>query len=339
MYSSLGGQHQVLNPKKVATIMLLTLVLAMALVYLNPTLAQSNQEQKQKAETLLNILGTVNASVTEAKDRLTNQNIPVPQAAITSYNEGVAHAEEAANLMNTQHYAAASAEAVEAMQKFKDALLTLQDASPTEPTETEATAENVINLRANITRAYEYVERLENLTAKARTAGYNITALATIDDKISLAKEHLENATDELDELNLDGATQQLQDTKIVLEELKNVYNRLVNSVKLANTRRYLEEIAVRITKTRDNVTNSAALSQQNKTNALSALDNSESSLEDAQNFIDENMVDDAIKELEEAKKWEDESRNYLPPSLAATDQNSAVDKNQQNTGSASTTK
>jgi archaellum component FlaC len=335
MYSSVGGQHQVLNPKKVATVMLLTLILAMVLVYLNPTLAQSNQEQKQKAETLINILDPVNASITEAKDRLASQKIPVPQAAETEYNEGVAHAEEAANLLNIEHYAAASAEAVEAMQKFKDTLLILQEASPTEPTETEATAEGVINLKANITRAYEYIERVENLTVKARTAGYNTT---DIDDKILLVKEHLENATDELDALNLNGATQQLQDAKNVLEELKEFYIRLVNRVKLVNTRRYLEEIAKRVNETKTNIANTATLPTQNRTDALSALDNSESSLEKAGNSIEKGNVDDAIDELEEAKMWEDESRKYLSPSVSATpSQTSAVDKNMQRTGAATT--
>jgi hypothetical protein len=324
-----------LNPKKVATIILLTLVLTITFLFLNPTLAQSSEEQKLKAETLLNILDTVNASITEAKDKLAAQNIPVPQAAETKYNEGVTHAEEAANLMSTEHYAAASTEAVEAMQKFKDALIILQEASPTEPTETEATAENVINLRANITRAYEYVERLENLTAKAKTAGYNTTA---IDDKLSLVKAHLENATRELNRLNLDGATEQLGAAGTLLEELKELYNRLVNSVKIASTQRYLEEIAERLNNTRDDITNAASLSAQNKTDALSALDNSESSLEKAGNSIEKGNVDDAIDELEEAKMWEDESRKYLSPSVSATpSQTSAVDKNMQRTGAATT--
>ena len=42
---------------------------------------------KEKAETLLNILGTVNASVVEAFSSLDDQNIPVPPNAETKYNE------------------------------------------------------------------------------------------------------------------------------------------------------------------------------------------------------------------------------------------------------------
>jgi hypothetical protein len=307
----------------------------MTFLFLNPTSARSSEEQKQKAETLLNILVTVNASIIEATHRLIAQNIPVPQVAETKYNEGLAHAREATSLMNIENYAGASTKAVEAMQKFKDALIILQEASPTELTETESTAENVINFKANISRAYEYVERLENLTAKAKTLGYNTAA---IDNKISLVKAHLENATRELNRLNLDGATGQLGAAGTLLEELKELYSKLVNSVKIANTQRYLEETAKRVNEVKANITNSETLSAQNKTDALSALDNSESNLDNAQDFIDEDRVDDAIDELEEAKMWEDESLKYLSPSAVATsDQISAVYKNMQRTGAATT--
>jgi hypothetical protein len=326
-----------LNQKKVATIILLTLVLTLTFIFLNPTLAQTSQEQKQKTETLLNILTTVNASIAEETNRFTVQNIPVPQAAKTNFNEGATHAEEAANLMNMENYAEASVEAVEAMKKFKETLLILQEASPIEITETVETAVSVINMRATITRAYEYVERLENLTARARTAGYNNTT--TIDNKLSIVKEHLENATEELDKLNLDSATEQLRGAKTILEELKMQYDTLVNRVKLANTRRYLEEITQKVDETKTNVTNSATLSTQNKTNALSALNNSQSSLEKAGDYIDEKRVDDAISELEDAKKWIDESSKYLSISVATTpDQTDAMDKNLQRTDAALTT-
>ena len=56
MYMSLGGQNQVLNLKKAAIINILTLVLSMTFTVLNPTLALTNDDQKKKAETLLNTL-------------------------------------------------------------------------------------------------------------------------------------------------------------------------------------------------------------------------------------------------------------------------------------------
>ncbi len=331
MYISLGGQNQVLNLKKVAVIVLLTLVLSTAFVILNPTLALTAEDQRLKAETLLNILDTVNASVVEAFSRLDAQDIPVPPNAETKYNEGIAHAEEAVSLMNAENYSEASSEAVEAMQSFKEALIILQEAAPVEPTETEVTAEKAISLRANITRAFEHVERLENLTAKARAAGYNTTG---IENRLSTAKNHLENATRELDRLNLAGVVEELGAARALLVELKELYDRVVNLVKVSNTERYLEAAKARVSASKTNVTNSAALSPQNKTNAINALNNSEVNLENARDLIQSGMIDDAIKKLQEAKMWEDESHKYLPSATATPNQVGAVDKNLSRTGS-----
>ncbi len=315
-----------MNFKKVAIIILLTFVLSTTFVILNPTLAQTSEESRQKAKTLLNILATVQTNADEALNRLNDQNIPVPETAETKYNEGVAHAELAASLMNEENYSEASSEAVEAMQNFEEALRLIQEASsPTEPTATEVTAEKLISLKANITRAFEYVERLENLTANAATEGYNTTE---IESSLSEAKNRLENAARELNRLNLDGAIEELRAARTLLNNLKELYNRLVNAVKASNTQRYLEEAAKRINATRANVTSSATLSAQNKTNAINALNNSENSLANARDYLNESNIDDAIKELEEAKKWEDESHKYVPSETATPNQVEAGNNN-----------
>jgi hypothetical protein len=306
----------------------------MTFTILNPTLAQTSEEQRLKAETLLNILDTVKTSADEALSRLDAQSIPVPPNAETKYNAGITHAEEAARLMNAENYGEASSEAVEAMQNLKETLILLQEASPVEPTETEAAAQKAINLKANITRAYEHIERLEKLTSKARTAGYNTITIDELSANLSIAKSHLEDASDELDNRNLIGATEKLRKAKALLNELKVLYDRLVNAVKISSTEKYLGAAADRINQTKADITSSATLSPQNKTNAITALDNSENNLADARDHIDKGMVEDAIKELEEAKKWEDESHKYLSPSVTATPTGvQAADKALQSTG------
>ena len=301
--------------KKVALVILSTFVLSLTLVILNPTFALTNEEQRAKAETLLNMLDMVNTNVVEDFSRLNIQNISVPPNAETKYNEGIIHRKEAISLMNTGNYAEASSEAVKALQNFKETIIILQAASPVEPTETEATAEKVINLRANITRSYEYVERLENLTEKARAAGYNTTK---IDGTLSGVRNHLENATKKLDRLDLDGASEELRSTTTLLDEVKEYLDDLVNIVKIANTQRYLEETEKRINETKADVASSADLSLQNKINAITALNNSETSLANARELLEEDKIDEAIGELKEAKRWEDESRIYLSSSVTA---------------------
>lgn len=298
-----------------AIIVLLTFVLSSTFVILNPTLALTSEEQKTKAETLLNMLDTINTSVVEAFSRLNSKDISVPPSAETKYSEGISHAEEAASLMNTENYSEASSEAVKAMQNFKETLIILQEASPVEPTETEATAEKIINLRANITRAYEHIERLENLTARVKAAGYNT---AEIDNRLSAARNHLENATRKLDRLDLDGASGELRSAMMLLDEAKQFLDELINLVKIAKIQRYLEEAANRINETKADIA-SANLSPQDKTNAITTLNNCETSLENARELIDEDKIDEAIKELEEAKRWEDETGKYLSLSVTAT--------------------
>jgi hypothetical protein len=304
-----------LNQKKVAKIVLLTLVLSMTFMVLNPTLALTNDNPKQKAESLLKFLDNGNMSIVAAFSRFDTQNIPVPQTAETAYNEGLEHAEEAFRLMSEENFSEASIEAVEAMQKFEETLKILEDASPVEPTETEVTAEEAISLKANITRTIEHIERLENLTARARTKGYGTTA---IEKRLSEVKQHLENATRKLSAINLDGAAEELLIAKTLLDELKDPFDRLTNLVKTSNTEKYLEEAKIRVAATKANITSSAALTPEIKEDAITALNNSEKNLANARDFIENNDVDEAIEELEEAKKWEEES-NRATASVAAT--------------------
>jgi hypothetical protein len=311
----MGGHNQVLNLKKVAIIVLLTLVLSTTFMILNPTSAQTGDNQKQKAEALLKILGNGNMSIVEAFSRFDAQNITVPQTAETAYTEGLAHAEEAVRLMNQENYDEASVEAVKAMQKFEETLKILEGASPLEPTEAEVTAEEAISLKANITRTIAHVERLENLTAKAAAAGYYTTA---IEQKLAEIKQHLENATRELSAMNLDGAAEELAIAKTLVDELKEPFDRLTNLVKASNTEKYLEAAEIRVAETKANITSSAALTSEAKEDAIAALNNSEASLANARDLIESNDVDDAIEELEEAKKWEEES-NRAMASVAAT--------------------
>jgi len=311
----LGGHNQVLNQKKVAIIVLLTLVLSMAFMILNPTLAQTNDAQKQKAERLLKFLGNGNMSIVEAFSRFDAQNISVPQTAETAYNEGLEHAEEAYRLMSEENFSEASIEAVKAMQKFEETLKILENASPVEPTETEVTAEEAISLKANITRTFAHVNRLENLTVQAATKGYDTTA---IEKRLLEVREHLENATRELFAMNLDGAAEELVIAKTLVDELKDPFDRLTDLVKASNTEKYLEAAEIRVAETKANITTSAALTSEAKEDAIAALNNSEKNLANARDFIENNDVDDAIEELEEAKKWEEESNRAIA-AVAAT--------------------
>jgi hypothetical protein len=303
-----------LNQKKVAVIVLLTLVLSMTFLVLSPTLALTSSSQQQKAETLLTILGSNNATIVEAFSNLGAQNITVPETAETAYNEGLVHAEEALRLMKEEKYSEASIEAVEAMQKFGETLKVFDSISPVEPTEAEVAAEDVISLKLNINRALEYADRLENLTVRAKTKGYNTTA---VEQKLSEVKRYLQKATMELSALNLDGATEELSNAKALLIELKTLYDRLTSLVKTTNIETYLNVAQERVSEAKENITQSTSLSSEAKDDAIDALNNSEASLESAREAMKTNNVDDAIADIEAAKKWEEESKQAITSATA----------------------
>jgi hypothetical protein len=326
MYMSLGGHNQDLNQKKVAVIVLLALVLSMTFIIFNPTLAQTNNSQKQKAETLLAILSNDNTTLADTFSNLNAQNITAPTTAKTAYNKGIEHTEEAFRLMSEKQFDEASIEAVQAMNKFEETLKILDSASPVEQTETEVTAQEVINLKANITRATEYAERLENLTERTKTQGYNTAA---IEQKLSEIKQHLRNATQQLHALNLDEATEELLNAQTLLEELQAPFDRLTNLVKTSNIETYLEAAEGRVSETKENITQSTTLTAAAKEDAITALNNSEASLANARDSLTTNDVDAAIKNLEEAKEWEEESKRAItavtatPNSISATEKSS----------------
>jgi tetratricopeptide (TPR) repeat protein len=316
-----------LNTKKLAITILLALVLSTTVGILKQTFAQTKDPQKQKAETLINILENNNTSIVLAFSKLEEKNISVPEAQ-TAYNEGLAYANEAVSLMNQEKFSEACNKAVEAMQKFEETLQLIETVLPSDPTGIEATAEEAISLKANITRAVKYVQQLESLAEKAAKAGYNTLA---IEKQLGEIKQHLENATQKLRALNLEGATEELNLAKTLVDELTEYVARLTNRVTATNSERYLQEAEVRVATAKTDIALSATLTPEAKEDALTALNNSEASLATARDLIDDSNVDDAIEELEEAKRWEEASDNAIS-AVAVTPSVSAANTSLTNT-------
>ena len=129
----------------------------------------------------------------------------------------------------------------------------------------------------------------------------------------------METASDELDELNLEDAIEELKAAKALHVELKTILDRLTQAVKVANAESYLQEAEDRLAETKDNILSSTDLSTQVRDEAIAALNTSESYLDDARESLANSNPDEAITELEEAKKWEDESNNVIASVTASS--------------------
>lgn len=289
--------------KKMAAIVLLVLALSTTFIVLNQTFAQNTDPQKQKAETLFSIIEQTNMTVLSAFSELEQENITPPDGAQTLYDQGLVHATESQSFLQQKDFSEASDQAVLAMKKFEETLRLLESALPLDAI--PSTVETALNLKANITRVVNYVEKLENMTKKASTAGYNTLGF---EKKLNEINSYLENATRKLRVLNLDGADSDLVIAKTLLEDLRAHVSRLTNLVSKSNVQKYLAEAENRLSATRADISVSATLTAKEKEDALTALNNSETSLSNARDLIEDSNVDGAIEELEEAKRWEAES-------------------------------
>lgn len=286
-----------------AVIVLVALALSTTFIVLNQTFAQTLDPQKQKAETLFSILEQTNMSILSAFSELEQKNITPPDGTQTLYNQGLFHTTEAQNFLQQENFSEASAQAVLAMKKFEEALRLLESALPLDAT--PSTVETALNLKANITRVVNYVERLKNMTQKASTAGYNTLG---VEKQLNEINSYLGNATRKLRVLDLDGASRDIGVAKTLLGDLLELVSRLTNLVSKSNVQKYLAEAENRLSATRADISVSSTLTAKEKEDALTALNNSETSLSNARDLIEDSNVDDAIEELEEAKRWEDES-------------------------------
>ena len=305
--------------KKLAVTVLVALAFCSTLVVFNQTFAQTVDPQKQKAQTLLDFLAENKMTVLSVFSELEQKNLTPPEGAQTLFDEGLLLVAESETFLEQQNFEQASASAVLGMQKFEQSLVLLDSVLPSDST--PSTVEAARALKANITRVTSYVEKLEIMAQRASTAGYNTLGVEKRLDEIS---SYLQNATQKLLVLDFEGATNDLDAAESLLDVLLENISRLTNLVSESNVQRYLNQAQDRLAVARADISVSATLTAKEKEDALTALNNSEASLSNARDLIEDSNVDDAIEKLEEAKRWESESTAAISavavtPSVSST--------------------
>ena len=310
-----------MNRIKLSIITLIVVFLVTIPIFLTPSSAQIAEQQKQKAETLLSILETNNKTISSELIKLDDQNISLGIMEDT-FQLGLIQLREAQNLFNLEMYNESCNVAILALQNYETVLKEIENALSTEPTPTEIFANQIILIKANITRTYDFVLRLENLTNKIKIFGYKTDS---IDRELLKIKGILKNATQNLRSLDIETAKENLITAKILLQNLNESISRLKNLVNEANTLTYLEDSETRISEIKTDINLSPSLTPEIKEEAITALNNSETNLENARELIEVKQVDDAIQKLEEAKKWEEESKRII----ASVNETAIIDTNE----------
>lgn len=289
-------------------------------VFLHATSAQNTERLKAKAETLLNVVKKVNASILTIFNRITMEGLDIPFQAERRYLEGCLLANQSFTLFRNGSYFQASSVAVEALQILRDVAIITDQVVPYEPEPFEEAALKILELNASIVQVYDYLSRLENSFNKNTVKDYNASSfLLSIED----AKEYLVIAKAKLSLMEISNAEQQLASAKVSLSEAVMHMRTLTVAVKALKTEQFIVVAEERLTLLRANITSTSLnVSQQVRNVSLTALNVAESRLQTAKDLMASDMVDETVEELVESKKYERLAVKHLELAGVLLDEN-----------------
>jgi tetratricopeptide (TPR) repeat protein len=304
--------------KKSVILGCLILASLMSFTYLNAMYAQGMENKHLTAEMLISIMEAVDRRVLEIFRQLEARGVLVPNDAQTKYYGGLLLANDSATLLGAGNPGEASKKAVEALQLYKEALMIAQETLGEEPPWPEIVAERSLILRDSITRAYEYLRRLENLTKLARAEGFNSTMIET---KIVVAKRILEDAVSNLKVGYFDQVVDDLAAARALILQSSGQVRRLAEERKVQTIEVFLGKTQERLSDLKETVDSlSSNLSPQVKNASLVALNEAEGSLQRAEGFLEQRMISETIDELSNAREKEEETITLLKSAGVAAD-------------------
>jgi hypothetical protein len=258
---------------------------------------------QERTEKLFSLLQDSNATVAEILRQFKADGKTIPQASLDEYDQALVLAEESRSLLQAGNYSAADSKIIGALQKFKEALRIVCTTFPEQPTETEIALERAVELKSSISRYYEQLERIENLTRLASAAGYNITAL---ESKVQIVRSLLETALSNIDQKRFDAASGNLAEVKSFIAIIASFFNNLASDLKIERIATYINQTQERLDAIR-----LRAISLSN-TASLTALNDAETSLTNAKEYLAEQRINETLTELVNSKASEEEAVAYL---------------------------
>jgi len=292
----------------------LVLVAFSTLVLASTTAAQDATAAKEKTEDLFSIFQEANATVTEVFRQFRTDGKTIPQASLNQYNQAFLLAEESRSLLQAGNYSEADSKIIEALQKLKEALRIVYTTFPEQTAETAL--ETAARLNSSINRYYEQLERIENLTRIAASAGYDTT---TLEANIQAIKLLLETASSNVDEKRFETAANNLAETKSLIDTLLSSVNMFAADLKTQRVQTYISQTEARLAAIRETAESTS------NTASLAALENAETSLDSAKEYLENQMINDTLSELANSRASEEEAVEYLKITATSQDLTSST--------------
>jgi len=287
------------------------IVVALSALVLASSSASLQQPPSEKTQDLFSLFQNANSTVSKVFRQLKADGETVPQASLDEYNQALVLAEESESLSQAGNYSEADEKIVQALQKLKEALRIVYATLPEQPTETEISLERTVQLKSSINRYYEQLQRIENLTRLAASVGYNTT---TLEDKIQNIKALLDRASNNIEQKRFEAASENLADAKNLSDRILSSVNNFAADLKIQRIATYINKTQERLDTIRETA---EALSNEA---SLAAVDNAETSLANAKEYLEEQRINETLSELADSKVSEDEAVEYLKPTASSVD-------------------
>ncbi len=293
-------------------VMLTLIVVTLSALILASTSAtvQDDTGTEDKTEDLFSLLQKANVTVVEIFRQLEADSKTIPEASLDEYNQALILAEESRGLLQSGNYSEAESRIIQALQKFKEALRIVYTTIPEQPTEIEIALERTAQLKSSINRYSEQLQRIENLTRFAATVGYNTTALQT---NIQTVKILLDRASNNIAQKRIEAASLNLADAKVLVERLVNALNNIAANLKIQRLQTYIAQTEVRLAAIKE-----VAISLSS-TASLAALDDAETSLINAKEYLEKQQINETLSELANSRASEEEAVEYLKPTASSS--------------------
>jgi hypothetical protein len=140
--------------------------------------------------------------------------------------------------------------------------------------------------------------------------GYNTTALET---KIQPVKALLDTASSNIDQKRFEAASVNLAEAKALIDSLVNALNNIAANLKIQRLQTYIAQTEVRLAAIKE-----TAISLSN-TASLAAVDNAETSLNNAKEYLEQQQINETLTELANSRASEEEAVAYLKPATTSS--------------------
>jgi len=301
-------------------IMTFTVATVLALVLASTSAAIQNTEgQSDKTEELFLLVQGANATVVNIFNQFRAEGKAIPTSSLDQYNQALVLAGEARSLYQEGKYSEADTKIIEALQNLKEALRIVYTTYQEQPTETEINLERSVLLKSSISRYMEQLQLVENQTRLATEMGYNTTK---IDTEIQTIKSLLEDALNDIDQKRFSSALDNLAEAKVLADRLLSFLRSFADNLQIQRIETYINKTETRLETIRNN-----AISLSNA-DSLAALDDAEASLNNAKEYLQNQMINDALSELAVSKVHEEEAVEYLKPVASSSTPTSSLSPN-----------